>query len=161
MDIPLQVFKSNQQTELLTIGLGVLAVVVSIGVLIWLKRGLSSYEYRHYRQLGQMLSGIFLIIGLGVVTGTLYNLGQLSPVKIYPDSVETGYGKVEFKDLKYVYIERAMKNSFVAPSVAVDTTLLAYFEEKSGRSYVLSEDNYEVEAIVKTIRPILDSLNAR
>lgn len=158
MDIPLYLFEADQQRELLFLIGSLLGTALAIGLLVYLRRKPIKYENRHYKQLGQMLSGIVIVICLGTVTGMLYNLRQLGAVKVFNDRVETGRGTVSYDNLKYVFLKKGLKNSFVAPGVVVDTTLMAYFEEKGGRSYVFSEENYDVEAIVRSIRPILDSL---
>ncbi len=156
MDNPLYVFEANASKEMTTLIVAIVATLLAIGFLYYLKKRPENYERRHYKQLGQMLSGFVLIISLGSVVGGIFNLQRLQSVKIYKDYVETGYGKVRFNDLRYVYLQETGATSFLAPSIRIDTVYLAYFEERNGKSYVLSNQHYDVRSIVHTLRPILD-----
>lgn len=156
MDTPLYVFEANASKETTTLIIAIVATLLAAGFLYYLKKRPTNYERRHYRQLGQMLSGFVLIISLGSIFGGIFNLQRLKSVKIYENAVETGYGKVSFDDLRYVYLQETGATSFLAPTIRIDTVYLAYFEEKNGKSYVLSNQHYDVRSIVQTLRPILD-----
>lgn len=156
MDTPLYIFEATATKEWTTLIIAIVATVIAAGVLIYLKRSSVNYDRRHYRQLGQMLMGFVLIISIGSIFGGIFNLSRLKNVKIYEDKVETGYGNVPFSDLKYVYLQKNNAKSFISPSIELDTTYLAYFEEKNGRSYVLSDEHYDVEKLVKALRPLLE-----
>lgn len=158
MSTPLKIFEADQSSIWLTLGISVAGAILSLAVLVYLRRNEGKYDLRHYRQLGLMLSGLVLLIALGSIIGSVLNLQRLQPIKVYEDRVVTGFGSVAYTDLRFLYLHKGKQMSFVSPDVSVDTTLLAYFEEKQGKSYVISEENYDVEAIVAYIRPMMDSL---
>ncbi len=156
MDTPLHIFEATATKEWTTLIIAVVATLLATTFLIYLRRKPANYYRRHFRQLGQMLMGFVLVISVGSIFGGIFNLTRLKSVKIYEDKVETGYGLVRFNELKYVYLQKNNAKSFIAPSIELDTTYLAYFEEKSGRTYVLSDEHYDVEQLVKTLRPLLE-----
>jgi len=155
---PLQVFVANQNSILITLAISGCVALISLFAIVYLRKKEVALTFRAHRQLGIMLLGLALIIALGSTVGSIVNLKRLRPIYVYEDSFTTGFGTVKFQDLRFVYLHQGRQPSFVSPSITVDTTLLAYFEEKQGKSYVLSSDNYDVRAIVDYIRPKVDSL---
>lgn len=159
MDTPLFIFEADRSKEMLQLIIAVVATVLMIGAFLWLKRREMDVEKRNLQKTGLMLLGFGLIISIGSIFGMGFRLNQLQAVEVYKDRVITGYGEVPFEELRAVYLHVGHQNSIVAPSIKLDTTRLAYFEEFKGRSYVFSESHYEVKEIVNAVRPILDSLN--
>jgi len=161
VDTPLFVFEADRSKEMLQLIVAVIFTVLMILTFFWLKQKEVNSEKRNLQKTGLMLLGFGLIISIGSIFGMGFRLSQLRSVEVYKDRVITGYGEVTFEELKAVYLHMGHQSSIVAPSIKLDTTRLAYFEEYKGRSYVFSESHYKVEEIVKTVRPILDSLNQR
>ncbi|MEN0050733.1 MAG: hypothetical protein AAF806_26945 [Bacteroidota bacterium] len=159
MDTPLFIFEADRSKEVLQLIIAVVATLLMIGAFFWLKRKEIDFEKRNLQKTGLMLLGFGLIISIGSIFGMFFRLNQLQAVEVYKDRVITGYGEVSYQELKTVYLHTGHQSSIVSPTIKLDTTRLAYFEEFKGRSYVFSESHYEVEKIVRTVRPILDSLN--
>lgn len=156
METALHTFEPNLSTEYFNLVLAIFTFWGAGVALYFLFRKKASYEKRNQRQLLQMLTGFVGVIAFGVSLGLLYNLSILQPIKIYSNSVETGYGKVPFDDLKAVYLQQASGRSFVSPDIEIEQTELLYIEEKRGKAYVFSPDNYDVRTIVYTLRPMMD-----
>ncbi len=138
----------------MALAIGVL--LLSLVALFFLFRKKASYEKRNQQQLLQMLAGFAFVISIGVVLGIGYNISKIQTISIFSDSVETAYGKVKFKDLKAVFLHQADERSFVSPDIELSSTQLLYFEEKRGKAYLFSPDNYDVRSIVETLRPMMD-----
>lgn len=156
METALHTFEPNLSQEYFNLALAVGVFLLALLGLFLLFRKKASYEERNRQRLLQMLAGFATIIALGVSVGILYNISILQPIRIYSDSVETGYGKVKFDDLKAVYLHQAQERSFVSPDIEVSSAHLLYMEEKRGKAYLFSPENYDVETIVRTLRPMMD-----
>ena len=161
MDTPLYIFEADHSKETLQLVLAIASTLLMIAAFFWLKSKDIALEKRNLQRTGQMLLGFGLIISIGSIFGTSLRLNQLKDVKVYKDRVISSYGEVPFDELKVVYLHTGHQSSIVSPTIQLDTTHLAYFEEKKGRSYVFSEEHYEVEDMVHSIRPILDSLQGK
>ncbi|MEL6718301.1 MAG: hypothetical protein AAFO82_06630 [Bacteroidota bacterium] len=161
MDAPLFIFEADRSKEMLQLILAISATVLMLATFLWLKRKEINYEKRNLQKTALMLLGFGLIISIGSIFGMGFRLNQLQPVEVYEDRIRTGYGEVSYQELRAVYLHVGHQSSIVSPTIQLDTTRLAYFEEFKGRSYVFSESHYEVKKIVNTVRPILDSLNQK
>jgi len=158
MDTPLFVFEANQSKEQLQLILAVVGTLLLLAAFFYLKRRNVDTKKANLQKTGLMLIGFGLIISIGSIFGIGWRLTQLGDVAIYKDRVISSYGEVAYKDLKAVYLHTGHKSSRLAPSIKLDTTRLAYFEEKIGRAYVFSDEHYDARSIVRAVRPIMDSL---
>lgn len=156
MEQPLHIFEPNLSAEYRNLALSIGVFLLALLALFFLFRKKADYDKHNQQQLLQLLAGFATIISFGIAIGICYNIYMLQPIKIYSDSVSTGYGKVDFDELKAVYLHTADQRSFVSPDIEISTTKLLYFEEKRGKSYLFSPSNYDVFAIVSTLRPMMD-----
>lgn len=156
METALHTFEPNLSQEYFSLAITLGVLLLSGVALFFLLRKKATYEKRNQQQLLQMLAGFAAVISIGTLVGIGYNISKLQAIRIYSDSVETGHGKVSFKDLKAVYLHQGEERSFVSPDIELSTTQLLYFEEKRGKSYVFSPENYDVRGIVDTLRPMMD-----
>ncbi|MEM0993902.1 MAG: hypothetical protein AAF847_04330 [Bacteroidota bacterium] len=161
MDTPLYVFEADASKEWLQLSIAMVSTVLMIAAFLWLKSREVAFEKRNLQRTGQMLLGFGLIISIGSIFGVSWRLTQLGDVEVYKDRLVSSYGTVPYQDLKVVFLHTGYENSLISQTTKLDTTLLAYFEEKIGRSYVFSEEHYDVEQMVFSVRPILDSLQAK
>lgn len=158
MDTPLFVFEADQSKEQLQLILTIIGTLLLLAVFFYLKRKDVQVEKANLHKTWLMLIGFGLIISIGSIFGVGWRLTQLGDVEVYQDRVISSYGEVAYKDLKAVYLHTGHQNSLLAPSIKLDTTRLAYFEERIGRAYVFSDEHYDARSIVRAVRPIMDSL---
>ncbi|MEM9888776.1 MAG: hypothetical protein AAF849_22965 [Bacteroidota bacterium] len=161
MDTPLYIFEADHSKESLQLILALVATLIMTVAFFWLKARAVEEERLNLKRTGQMLLGFALIISIGSIFGTSLRLNQLKDVEVYADRVVSSYGEVPYEELKVVYLHTGHQSSIISPTIQLDTTHLAYFEEKKGRSYVFSEEHYDVEQLVYSVRPILDSLQGK
>jgi hypothetical protein len=153
---PLHIFEADNSNEVIQLVVAVIASIALIAGLIYLRRATFTADKRHLQKTGVMLSGFALTISVGSIFGIAWNLKRLAPVEVYSDKVVSSFGEVPYDDLRVVYLHTGHERSIVSPSIELDTTKLAYFEERIGKSYVFSNEHYDAEAIVRAVRPLLD-----
>ncbi|MEM1326397.1 MAG: hypothetical protein AAGI23_10605 [Bacteroidota bacterium] len=158
---PLYIFEADNSKETLQLILAAVASIAFLGALIYLKRTTFAEDKRHLQKTGIMLMGFALTISVGSIFGIVWNLKRLAPVEVYSNKVISSFGEVPYEELRAVYLHTGHNRSIVSPSIELDTTKLAYFEERAGKSYVFSSDQYDAEGIVRAIRPLLDEQQGR
>lgn len=156
MEELLYTFEADRSQEIAQLIWAIVATVAFLAVLIYLKKKPLSEDKKHLEKTGIMLMGFGLIISIGSIFGIAWRLQRLGPVEIYKNRFVSSYGEVSYDELKNVYIHTGHDRSLVSPSIELDTTRLAYFEERKGRAYVFSDEHYDVEGIVRAVRPIMD-----
>ena len=92
------------------------------------------------------------MIGLGTAFFTYWTQQKTGPVVIYNDAIETVYGRVSFSQIKNSNIIAAGNRSIINPDLQKNTSRMLLIEENSGKAHVLSEDNYDIQAILNALR---------
>ncbi|MEM9991715.1 MAG: hypothetical protein AAF738_08125 [Bacteroidota bacterium] len=156
METALHVFTPDRSTEYWYLAIAGVVFLAAIVALYLLMRQTIVYEKRNQQRLFQMLTAFVAVIAFGVNLGLIYTIRQLEAIQIFERSISTSYGRVAFEDLKAVYLQEAAQRSFVSPDIEINKTQFLYVEEKSGKAYIFSPDNYDVRSIVHTLRPMLE-----
>ena len=151
----LYVFEPGIQVELWTLFLGLL-VALAAGALTYLlqRKKVGGALDRNRRLLLAMLTFFALLIGLGISFFSAWNLRRTSEVRIYPESIETGYGKLMYENLEEAIILRESQPSLINPNLNRQTKRFLVLRAKEGRDHVLSEDNYPIEEILRALREV-------
>ena len=135
----------------LVIGLGGLA-----GALYLLKVP-GSRENRTFRQLGAMLLFFGFLIGAGMSLFSWWTTRKLSPVVLYPDAIETPFGRAEFDQIENAYIKEELQKSFIKPSIPTGSYKVLIIEEIGGKAHALSEENYDLPEIMAKLKEAVET----
>jgi len=157
MDTPLHIFEADKSDVYTTLGIALGIALITTFVVIWLHRRAVSYDNRNRMRLLQILLYFVILIASGTAIFTGVQLNRLQPIKIYEDKLETAYGTVAIDNLRKAQLYTNDQRSFVSPDIEINRSLLLYIEEKDGSSYVFAKANYDVQAIINILRPMMDS----
>lgn len=145
-------FEPIQDSSNISMWIGVLVGLGGIGLCAWLflkkEEGLN-------RQRNIILAMLFFFVGMiafGTSFFTFWTQQKTGSVIIYANAVETTFGKTKFQDLKNASITVAGNKSLVNPNQQRNTTRLLLIEEHDGKAHILSEDNYQIEAILNKLK---------
>ncbi len=157
-------FKKNNMREILytfepigsgtqsTFYLAILAALMGLGGMIALLRMKTSREHRNRNMLAAMLLFFVFLIGAGTALFSGLKMRKIGPVYIYADAITTPYGEAEFEHIKDAYIYADREPSLIDPSRSVRTTRMLVVQEESGKSHVLSEEDYPVKEVLAGLR---------
>ena len=98
-----------------------------------------------------LLFGFLALIAAGTGFFSWWTTVKTPAVVISETNLETGFGKAEWKDIGrfYIHFDRQLHPMSGIP--VGDTTRLLTIIEKSGKTHVLSEENYDIDAIGKAL----------
>lgn len=126
--------------------------LVALGIFVWhFKKGGSRENYNMRMLISMLLFFTFAISGSTAVLSSM-KYKKTSPVSIYENGLETTYGSVEFKEIKNASIIADKSPSYVNPNQSTRITRLLIIEEKSGKTHVLSEEDYPIQDILRTMK---------
>jgi hypothetical protein len=131
---------------------GVLIGVASLGATLYLLFSKNPKITSAHRQLGSLLAFIVFLLAMGTTIFSAWASIKIQPVEITDRSVTTPYGEVGLDAIRQAYIEPRYERSLINPNVATDTMFFLIIEERSGKGHVLSEENYEIRAILKVLQ---------
>lgn len=148
-----QLFESNSSDQyLLSIICGLIALACA-GFIFYLSRQPQKRETPIY----QLLLGFGIMIALGTAFFSWLSTTKLDTVKITAQGIELPEGKVKWNkiDRAYLHFDQQLQPFSGLPKG--DTTrFLMIIERGSGKTHVLSEEDYEIEKIGEAIREKMD-----
>ncbi|MBK6901888.1 MAG: hypothetical protein IPH04_03505 [Saprospirales bacterium] len=134
-----------------------LAVALAAGgVTVWLLAGKHSLKGNMWRQVVPLWGFLVTMLALGMMLYTFLEQKNLGPVRIDETGIETPFGKAAYDDLRRVYVYLDIEQSLIDPGVGRDTVKWLILEERSGRKHSLSEDQYDLPAMMKTLEGFLE-----
>lgn len=132
---------------------GSLIIVIGCAIALFflLKKKSSGDAYRR-----QMLLAMLVFFGLIIAATTgffsFWSMQKIGPVYVYETGISTPYGHTEFKNISRAYIEMNGKQSLISPGSTTQSVRMLFLEETGGKMHVLSEENYEIDEILKRMR---------
>lgn len=156
MDEAIFTFLPEQGTDRITLWIALGAVLIaSAGVWALLKQR-GSRETHNRRMLLAMLLFFAAIIAASTAFFTWQNMRRTGPFYIFADRIETSHGATPFSEIKKMHVELDQRRSLVNPGIVTGQTRLLVIEEKNGRVYVFSEENYDIDRILGSLKEVLD-----
>ena len=153
---PLHIFEPIKKSLDATTWLAlVFAIMAFIGMFFLLKRKVERRQRNRY-QLGAMLLFFVGLIALSTAFFNFWSSQRIGTLKIYNTSIEINGNTIPFEQLKGSYIHIDQQKSFVNPALVNKSTELLVIEEKNGKTRVLSEEYYDVRAIIGILQPLLN-----
>jgi len=157
MESPLHSFEPSLY-GINTLTIVFLSLTFLLAVLLYFqnKKKVPYYEKKRKRLYSMLLFFGILIFG---TTGLLNfaNSLNLKTVKFYSDNIETPQGRIKYDDIQsaYIYVDKpfTLTQNSQNPSSTKKRRLLI-IEEYSKKTHVLSEENYQVDEILTTLKKI-------
>ena len=147
----LKTFEAAGAASNVTLILALLAALIGLGGTILLVRKPAPSGQHNQRMLIAMLLFFMFLIGASTAFFTWMRTKRLEPVLVYSDAVVTSYGKVPFEDIGNAKIMMDQQSSPFSNLDQRGTRILAIME-KDGKTHALSEEDYPIEDILRTLR---------
>ncbi len=158
MNDPIYVFEAVNSTDYknFLLSLGVATVLLLVSILLYARRKKSSWGKNRMLAAAMFCFFIFLIAG-STAWFSYLSFQKLSAIKIYADSITTPYGASSFEDILKASLEDDEQTSMVNRNITLASTRLLIIEEKKNKTQVISEKNYDVEAVFAALREQIET----
>ena len=94
-----------------------------------------------------MLLSFVCVICFFTSLSRLYALWHMTPVKLYTEHIETPFGKPKYTDVKDFFIRTQNDYKPMQPDVARDSIRYLMIIERSDKTHLLSEADYQIDSI--------------
>lgn len=130
----------------------ILGLVVAMGIMLWgLVPGLKGIP-KTYKPLVSLLGFIGVLVAAITLFFSSWAGHKIGPVQIDQMSIETPYGKANYRDIRRIYLEKDQGQGVFPARNSESATQLLIIEEITGKTHVLSSENYPVMEIITAIR---------
>jgi hypothetical protein len=151
MEQPIAVFEPIRSGNYIVVLISLLFAVIATAFLVYNYKKDISYKNRGYKQLFSLLA--FFVIMIATVTAffSFWAAQKFTTVKVYPQAIETSFGRVNFDDIQKIYIHN---NQQVAPLTGTPhgkVVRILIIEEFDRKTHVLSEENYQIDSLLKVL----------
>ena len=154
MNEVLYTFAPAHSEDKFTFGLSLGITLISlVGLIYLLKQKNTGYAYRRQMMIA-MLVFFSLIISAGIAFFSFWSMEKIGDVLVYENSIQTPYGKADFKNISKAYIEVNTQKPVISGGKSGRSTRMLFIEESSGKMHVLSEDNYKIDKILNKMRDL-------
>lgn len=155
MEIALHTFHPEHTENQLSLWIGLIAGVLALaGMLILLK---SKSGDQNRRLLGAMLLFFVCTISAGTAFFSWLTMRKIGPVNLYAEAITTPYGKLSFDKIRSIYIKEEQEKSLLKPEGSGKSIRLLVMESKDGKVHVLSDQNYNIQAILGALKEAIDA----
>ncbi len=158
MEQLIQTFQPQHTENQLGLWLGLLVAALALAGMLALLKSKTGDQNR--RMLGAMLLFFTCMIAVGTAFFSWLTMRKIGPVNLYADAIETPYGKLPFEDVGSIYIKMEQEKSLLKPEGGNKGVRLLVLESTDRKAHVLSEHNYNIQAILGTLKAALDAWKA-
>ena len=130
----------------------VAAALILCAVLAYLYKIKDVKNNKRLRQIGAML--VFYGVLIAACTAVFsYWTGVKNIDLVFKEtSVETPYGELKYNTVRDARIRTETQTSLANPNLVRGTTQMLVIVETSGKTHVLSEENYDIRAVLGELR---------
>lgn len=151
-----EVFQPTHQEDQLTLYIGILlAVAGAVGLFLSLRKKATGEAHRR-NMLVAMLLFFLTIISSGTAFFSWWSIRKIGPVRITDDAITTPYGKAIFRDIRKAEIIADQPVRLIPSNNNQAVVKLLVIEEQSGKTHVLSEENYDIQRIFGALREAME-----
>lgn len=155
MDVALHTFQPQHTENQLGLWLGLLAGAIALAGMLYLLRTKTGDQNR--RLLGAMLLFFVCTISAGTAFFSWLTMRKIGPVNLYADAITTPYGKLSFDKIRSIYIKEEREKSLLKPEGSSESIRLLVLESREGKVHVLSDKNYNIQAILGSLKETIDA----
>lgn len=135
-----------------------IALILSIAGLVgcvWQLRKTGTRENYTRRMLVAMLLFFVFLIGASTAFFSGLSTWQAGPVHLYSDRIEINQGTIPFSEIKRASIVKDQEPYLLGGAGNKRTTHLLFVERTNGKTYVFSEEHYEVKRMLEVLKAAL------
>lgn len=155
METVLHTFQPEHTENQMGLWLGLLIGALALAGMLRLLKHKSGEQNR--RLLGAMLLFFACTISVGTAFFSWLTMRKIGPVSLYRDAITTPYGKLDFDKIRSIYIKEEREKTLLKPDGSGKSTRLLVLESKDGKVHVLSDQNYNIQAILGTLKETIDA----
>jgi hypothetical protein len=139
-----------------TLYISLAGAIAAFSVLVWiLKKGGPRSTYNQ-RMMIAMLLFFAAMIAAGTAVFTYLNMQNIGTVYIYEDGIATSGDRFPYKEIKSANIIADKETSLLIPGQSTRTTELLLIEANDRKSIALSEEDYDIRAILSAIKAAVE-----
>jgi len=127
-----------------------LLTFIALGVVLWRQLNNKSME-RNRRMVLAMLVFFAFIIGLFSAAGMAINTMKFRTVTVYESGISIGKKQIPFREMRGYLIREDRSQSWVNPDMVKKTVRSLVIEEKTGKTYLLPEEYYELPRLIAAL----------
>ena len=153
----LAVYQPNLSTYWSQIGLGSLLLLICLFGVWFINRPTAGADNRQ-RSLRMVLAMLAFFGGLlcmGMVVFGLWSVRKLVPVQVEKTYTITPYGKADYTDIQQMLMKESREVHPLTGQPKGKPVFLLMLVETSGKTHVMSEENYPVREIYTALKPHL------
>ena len=105
-----------------------------------------------YRALFTMICGLAIMILCTTLFLNYLNATKMGDIVFELDSMEFRGNSLKYNNIKQAYIEPTYQKSRYDSQLNKDTIYMGVLEMKNKKTFIFSEENYELEVLIKSIR---------
>lgn len=154
MEQPIAVFEPIRSGNYSAVVISVIIAGIALVFLIFNKKKEGFIRQKGYQQMFSLLTFFVIIIATATAFFSFWAAQKLTPVKIFANSIETAFGKVDFEDIHKIYIHDDQQRSRLSgvPEGAIIRLLI--IEESDRKTHVLSEENYNIDSLLNVLNSL-------
>ena len=151
MEEPIAVFDPTRSGNynIVIISLSIAAIALAFFIYNFKKDVASSKK--GYQQLFSLLAFFVIIIAAVTAFFSFWAAQKFTPVKVYTQSIETAFGKVDLKDIQNIYIHKDQQQAPLTGTPKGEITRILIIEEFDRKTHVLSEENYDIDSLIQVL----------
>ncbi len=156
MEQPLYTFQPNTTEDALSLGIALVIALAGAAGLYFISRKKVEHDQRTRHHLLQMLVFFATIIAAGTALFSFLSMRKTGEVVLYPTHLVTPYGEVAFTDIRKAEIIDNKTPSMIDPNRSRRVVRMLVIEEVSGKAHVMSEKNYDINAIMGRLKEAVE-----
>ena len=129
----------------------VLVVALSL-ILAYLYKIKDKPENKRLRQIGAMLIFYGVLMSAGTAVFSFWQNKKIINLEFTEKSVETPYGELKYNNIRDARIRTETQTSFANPNMVRSRIELLMIIEATGKTHVLSEENYDIRSVLGELR---------
>ncbi|MEM1218703.1 MAG: hypothetical protein AAGH79_07315 [Bacteroidota bacterium] len=133
-------------------------LVVALGVFVW---GLLPGERgipKALKPVISMLGFVGILVAGSTVFFSAWADRKIGPVQVSDTGIETPYGEALYANIRKVSVEKDNPTSIFPATSDADIASFLLIEEISGKTHVLSSENYPIQEILGVMRKQMETL---
>jgi len=159
METALHTFQPQHTENELGLWIGLIVGAFALAGMLWLLKKKTGDQNR--RLLGAMLLFFVGTISVGTAFFSWLTMRKIGPVSLYADAITTPYGKLPFNKINNIYIKEEKEKSLLQPQGNNKSIRLLVLESKDGKVHVLSDQNYNIQAILGPLKETMDASKSK
>lgn len=109
-------------------------------------------ENKRLRQIGAMLIFYGVLMSAGTAVFSFWQNKKIIDLEFTEKSVETPYGELRYNNIRDARIRTETQASFANPNMVRSRVELLMIIEATGKTHVLSEENYDIRSVLGELR---------